>query len=84
MMSSDDMALSKCLEFPVVALAEVGGMPAKGEDEQEAGRVFFCGCNSGYPAGTDWGAAHLTAISMTFNCKSRAYCRYFFNQLNEL
>ena len=35
------MKVSKGLEFPVVALAGVGHMPAKGEDEQEAARVFY-------------------------------------------
>jgi superfamily I DNA/RNA helicase len=34
------MKVSKGLEFPVVALP-VGHMPAKGEDEQEAARVFY-------------------------------------------
>ena len=38
---SDDMKVSKGLEFPVVALAGVGYIPAKGEDEQEAARVFY-------------------------------------------
>ncbi len=38
---SDDMKVSKGLEFPVVALPGVGYMPAKGEDEQEAARVFY-------------------------------------------
>ncbi len=40
-MMRDDMKVSKGLEFPVVALAGVGYMPAKGEDEQEAARVFY-------------------------------------------
>ena len=40
-MISDDMKVSKRLEFPVVALPGVGHMPAKGEDEQEAARVFY-------------------------------------------
>jgi superfamily I DNA/RNA helicase len=40
-MMSDDMKVSKGLEFPVVALAGVWRMPAKGEDEQEAARVFY-------------------------------------------
>ena len=35
------MKVSKGLEFPVVALAGVGHMPAQGEDEQEAARVFY-------------------------------------------
>jgi superfamily I DNA/RNA helicase len=35
------MKVSKGLEFPVVALAGVGYMPAKGEDEQEVARVFY-------------------------------------------
>ena len=35
------MKVSKGLEFPVVALPGVGHMPAKGEDEQEASRVFY-------------------------------------------
>ena len=38
---SDDMKVSKGLVFPVVALPGVGHMPAKGEDEQEAARVFY-------------------------------------------
>ena len=40
-MMRDDMKVSKGLEFPVVALPGVGHMPAKGEDEQEAARVFY-------------------------------------------
>jgi superfamily I DNA/RNA helicase len=40
-MMSDDMKVSKGLEFPVVALPGVGRMPAKGEDAQEATRVFY-------------------------------------------
>ena len=39
-MTSDDMKVSKGLEFPVVALPGVVHMPAKGEDEQEAARVL--------------------------------------------
>jgi hypothetical protein len=35
------MKVSKGLEFPVVAQAGVGHMPAKCEDEQEAARVFY-------------------------------------------
>ena len=35
------MKVSKGLEFPVVALPDVGYMPAKGEDEQKAARVFY-------------------------------------------
>ena len=35
------MKVSKGLEFPVVALPGVGHMPAAGEDEQEATRVFY-------------------------------------------
>ena len=31
----------KCLEFPVVALPGVGHMPAPGEDEETAARVFY-------------------------------------------
>lgn len=38
-MKSDDIKVSKGLEFPVVALPGVGHMPAK--DEQEAARVFY-------------------------------------------
>ena len=33
--------VSKGLEFPVVALPGVGHMPAPGEDEKEAARVFY-------------------------------------------
>ena len=39
-MTSDDMKVSKGLEFPVVALPGVGHMPAPGEDEKEAARVL--------------------------------------------
>lgn len=35
------MRVSKGLEFPVVALPGVGHMPAAGEDEKEAARVFY-------------------------------------------
>jgi superfamily I DNA/RNA helicase len=35
------MKASKSLECPVVTLPSVGHMPAKGEDEQEAARVFY-------------------------------------------
>ena len=33
--------LCERLEFPVVALPGVGHMPAAGEDEKEAARVFY-------------------------------------------
>ena len=35
------MKVSTGLEFPVVALPGVGHMPAPGEDEKEAARVFY-------------------------------------------
>jgi superfamily I DNA/RNA helicase len=35
------MKVSKGLEFPVVALPGVGHMPADGEDEKAAARVFY-------------------------------------------
>lgn len=35
------MKVSKGLEFPAVSLPGVGYMPAAGEDEQEAARVFY-------------------------------------------
>ena len=35
------MKVSKGPEFPVVALPGVGHMPAPGEDEKEAARVFY-------------------------------------------
>ena len=40
-MMSNDMWVSKGLKLPVEALPGVGRMPAKGEDEQEAARVFY-------------------------------------------
>ena len=40
-MMSDDLKVSKDLGSPVVALLGVGHIPAKGEDEQEAARVFY-------------------------------------------
>ena len=33
--------VSKSLEFPVVALTGIGHMPAPGEDEKEAARIFY-------------------------------------------
>ena len=38
---TDDIRVSEGLEFSLVALPGVGHMPAKGEDEQEAARVFY-------------------------------------------
>ena len=35
------MKVSKGLEFPIVALPGVGHMPAVGEDEKDAARVFY-------------------------------------------
>ena len=35
------MKVRKALEFPVVALPGVGHMPAEGEDEKKAARVFY-------------------------------------------
>ena len=35
------MKVGKGLEFPVVALPGVGHMPAAGEDEKAAARVFY-------------------------------------------
>ena len=46
-MTSDDMKVSKDLEFPVVALPGVCHMPAKDEDEQEAARVFYVAASRG-------------------------------------
>ena len=40
-MTSDHMKVSKSLEFSVVTLPGVVHMPAKGEDGQEAARVFY-------------------------------------------
>ncbi len=40
-MMNEDTKVSKGLAFPVVALPGVGHMPAKGEDEHEAARVFY-------------------------------------------
>jgi superfamily I DNA/RNA helicase len=40
-MMSEGMKVSKGLEFPLVVLPGVGHMPAKGEDEQEAARMFY-------------------------------------------
>ena len=40
-MMSDDMQVSKGLQFPVVALPGVGHMSAAGEDEVDAARVFY-------------------------------------------
>ena len=57
-MKNDDMKVSKGLEFPVVALPGVGHMPAAGEDEQVAARVFYVATplanqRLGRPVGSD-------------------------------
>ena len=52
------MKVSKGLEFPVVALPEVGHMPAAGEDEKETARVFsgvLFSCDKGYEEISDRG-----------------------------
>jgi ATP-dependent exoDNAse (exonuclease V) beta subunit len=46
---SDDMRVSKGLEFPVMGLPSVGHMPAKSEDEQEAARVFYVAATRATP-----------------------------------
>ena len=43
------MKVSKGLEFPVVALPSVGHMPAAGEDEKEAARVFYVAATRATP-----------------------------------
>ena len=40
-MMSDVLEGSKGLGFPMAGLAAVGQVPAKGEDGQEAARVFY-------------------------------------------
>ena len=40
-MRSNDIKVTKALGLPVVALAVVGHMPAKGGDVQEVARVFY-------------------------------------------
>ena len=35
------MKVSKGLEFPVVAIPGLGGMPAEGADEKEEARLFY-------------------------------------------
>ncbi|MEY3447320.1 MAG: hypothetical protein RIR45_2075 [Pseudomonadota bacterium] len=44
------MMVNKGLEFPVVVLHGVGHMPAKGEDEQEAARVFYVAATRATPS----------------------------------
>jgi superfamily I DNA/RNA helicase len=60
-MMSDDMKVSKGLEFPVVAQPGVGHMPAKGEDEQEAARVFYVAATR---------AAHRLVVTASGNAGS--------------
>jgi len=83
---SDDVPVSNCLGFPMVALPGVGQMPVARENEKEAERMFYVAATRAtqWVRIGVWSAVHLTAISRTFDCKSRTHCRYFFNQLNEL
>jgi superfamily I DNA/RNA helicase len=64
-MTSDDMKASKSLEFPVVALPGVGHMPAKGEDEPEAARVFYVVATRRLVIGVggDWGFCRSLSIA---------------------
>jgi len=43
------MKVSKGLEFPIVALPGVGHMPAPGEDEKDAARVFYVAATRATP-----------------------------------
>lgn len=69
-MTSGERRLAERLEFPVVALPGVGHMPAPGEDDQEAARVFCVaatraaqrlvigvGGDGGLGGGFEWGRA---------------------------
>lgn len=40
-MTGDEIKVSQDLEFPAVALARLGYMPAKGGDEQGAAQILF-------------------------------------------
>lgn len=53
------MEVSKGLEFPVVALPGVGHMPAAGEDEKEAARVFYVAATRA----TQWLVATISGTS---------------------
>ena len=65
------MMVSKGLEFAVVALAGVGHMPAKGESEQEAARLFYVAATRATQnlvigvGGQGTFAARLTATQVT-------------------
>ena len=52
------MNVSKGLVFPIVA------MPARGEDEQEAARVFLCGSNTDDAAVCKWGGWVLRCLDV--------------------
>ena len=57
--------------FPVVALPLVGHMPAKGEDEQEAARVFYVEATRATQrlvigVGGDWGWATTVVTKAPF------------------
>jgi superfamily I DNA/RNA helicase len=47
------MKVSKGLEFPVVALPGIGHIPAPGEDEKEAARVFYMAATQRLMMGAD-------------------------------
>ena len=47
------------LEFPVVAMAGAGHMPAEGEEEREEARLFYVGATQRLLIGKRWWAARF-------------------------
>ena len=63
------MKVSKGLEFPVVALPGVGHMPAAGEDEKEAARVFYVAATRA-TQGVVMGMGGTSRLAQRLTCQS--------------
>ena len=63
------MKVSQDFAFPIVTLPGVGHMPAKGEDEQEAARVFYVRATQSLVMGVggDGGFGKRLATTMSGN-----------------
>ena len=75
----DDMKVSKGPAVPVVAQPRVGRLPFKGENEQEAARVFICrgqGPRRGW--GLGWTEVRMRGLRLRLDVEQAA--RHLFKQ----